>query len=62
MGRGYVKRVTTHKSVCGRCKGTGEVQICDRCGSEIYRYENGIPICSVCTSPEGIRWAMNLKR
>lgn len=56
-----VKKITTYPAKCHRCNGTGIVQICDRCGSEIYRYENGIPICSKCTSPDGIRWAMSEK-
>ena len=56
-----VKKITTHKSTCNRCKGTGKVDICDRCGREIYRYEHGFPICHTCTDPDAIMAAMNLK-
>ena len=60
--RGQVIKTSVHKSDCSRCKGCGKVDICDRCGGEIHRYENGIPLCSYCISPKGIRKAMNLQR
>jgi len=36
------------QGVCCRCKGSGKVKFCGKCGTEIYRYEDGIPYCDSC--------------
>lgn len=33
---------------CGACGGTGEVEVCPRCGSTAWKYEGARQICSDC--------------
>lgn len=42
------KKYGTKKKECPWCKGSGIRDFCGKCGSEIFRYENGVPLCQSC--------------
>ena len=53
------KKWGTKELGCPNCKGTGKRLFCGKCGSQIYRYEDGIPLCQRCAmflTGKEVRW------
>lgn len=38
----------TRQVKCHNCKGTGIVELCGKCGRQIYKYKDGEPFCDYC--------------